>query len=232
MNINNFINYLEKLGIKCTNCQLNQLEMYYEILIEYNKVMNLTGITNKEDVYLKHFYDSLTLIKAISLNQKLSICDVGTGAGFPGLVLKIIFPTLSVTLVDALNKRIKFLNDVIKTLKLNDIETIHSRIEDLKFYEKYDVVVSRAVAKTSILLEISCNLPKLNGYIVLMKGQADEELKESLNAIKILSYNLEKVIKFTLPKENSERSLIVLKHIGHTNKKYPRSYAKIKLKNL
>lgn len=232
MTINEFIENLKELGININEEQLKMLNTYYEMLVKYNENVNLTAITLKEDVYLKHFYDSLTLIKAISLNQKLSICDVGTGAGFPGLVLKIIFPTLSVTLVDALNKRINFLNDVIKTLKLNDIEAIHSRIEDLKFYEKYDVVVSRAVAKTSILLEISCNLPKVNGYIVLMKGQADEELKESLNAIKILSYNLEKVIKFHLPKENSERSLIVLKHIGHTNKKYPRSYAKIKLKNL
>ena len=155
MNINNFIDYLEKLGIKYTNCQLNQLEMYYEILIEYNKVMNLTGITNKEDVYLKHFYDSLTISKIIDLNNYNSLCDIGTGAGFPGIVLKIFYPNLKVTLIDSLNKRINFLNDVIQKLKLTNIEAIHCRIEEYAKInrEKYDIVTARAVAPLNILLK-------------------------------------------------------------------------------
>src|SRR5574344_481399 len=151
MNINDFVLEDKKIGIEINDEILFNLNKYYEMLIDWNSRINLTGITEKEQVYLKHFYDSLTLNKIIDLNNTETLCDVGTGAGFPGLVLKIIFPNLKVTLVDSLNKRISFLNAVIKTLKLNDIETIHSRIEDLKFYEKYDVVVSRAVAKTSIL---------------------------------------------------------------------------------
>ena len=165
-----FIQELEKLEIYLTNKQILELEKYYKLLIEYNKNVNLTSITEKEGVYLKHFYDSLTLFKAIDLNKKYSICDIGTGAGFPGIVLKIVFPNLSITLVDSLEKRIKFLNNVIETLELKDIKTIHSRIEELNLKEKFDIVVSRAVAKINVLLELGCQLPKIDGLFVFMKG--------------------------------------------------------------
>lgn len=233
MNINNFIDYLEKLGIKYTNCQLNQLEMYYEILIEYNKVMNLTGITNKEDVYLKHFYDSLTISKIIDLNNYNSLCDIGTGAGFPGIVLKIFYPNLKVTLIDSLNKRINFLNDVIQKLKLTNIEAIHCRIEEYAKInrEKYDIVTSRAVAPLNILLEYAIPIVKSGKYFIAMKGKEEnEELYH--NAIKILQSEICNICKFKLPIENSERTLYKIKKNNKTSTKYPRKYIEIKKKSL
>ena len=166
MNQSKFIIEVEKLGIEVTDEKLKKLERYYELLIEYNKVMNLTGITKKEDVYLKHFYDSLTLVKVIDLNSIDSLCDLGSGAGFPGIVLKIFYPNLKITLIDSLNKRINFLNIVINELDLKDITAIHTRIEDYAKInkEKYDVVTARAVAQTNILLELGINLVKIGKY--------------------------------------------------------------------
>lgn len=233
MNINNFIDYLGKLGIKYTNCQLNQLEMYYEILIEYNKVMNLTGITNKEDVYLKHFYDSLTISKIIDLNNYNSLCDIGTGAGFPGIVLKIFYPNLKVTLIDSLNKRINFLNDVIQKLKLTNIEAIHCRIEEYAKInrEKYDIVTARAVAPLNILLEYAIPIVKSGKYFIAMKGKEEnEELYH--NATKILQSEICNICKFKLPIENSERTLYKIKKNNKTSTKYPRKYIEIKKKSL
>ena len=157
MKINEFIENLKKINIKITEEQLNQLEKYYQLLIEYNEKMNLTGITEKEQVYLKHFYDSLTINQIIDLNTVETLCDVGTGAGFPGLVIKILFPNINVTLVDSLNKRIEFLNVVIKELNLGNITTLHSRIEEFASIsrEKFDVVTARAVAPLNILSELS-----------------------------------------------------------------------------
>ena len=232
MNKEQFIKELKKLNINITNDILEKLDTYYRMLISYNEKVNLTAITEEKDVYLKHFYDSLTLIKAIDLNKNLKVCDVGTGAGFPGLVLKIVFPTLSITLVDSLEKRVKFLNDVIENLKLTDICAVHSRIEDLKNIEEYDLVVSRAVSKTSTILELSSQLPKVNGLVILMKANVAEELKDAKNAIEKLSYKLENVINFKLPIEDSERNLVVLKKINHTKNIYPRPYSKIKVKSL
>ena len=148
MNKDRFINEVKNLGIEITDKKMDQLEKYYELLIEYNKVMNLTGITEKEEVYLKHFYDSLTISKIIDLNNENSLCDLGSGAGFPGIVLKIFYPNLSIVLVDSLNKRINFLNKVIEELELKDIIAIHSRIEDYskENKEQFDVVTARAVA--------------------------------------------------------------------------------------
>lgn len=227
-----FIMEIKKLGIELTSFQLEQLAKYYELLIFYNEKVNLTAITKEKDVYLKHFYDSLTLVKVLDLNKDLSVCDIGTGAGFPGLVLKICFPSLRITLVDSLEKRIKFLNLVINKLSLTNIRTINSRIEDYKEHEAFDVVVSRAVAKTNILLELGCQLPKQNGYFILMKGNIALELEASKKAIATLNYKLDNVVTFNLPIENSERNLIVLKHIAATNKKYPRAFNKIKLNSL
>ena len=232
MNKELFLEELKKLGILLTPKQEQDLETYYKLLISYNHNVNLTAITKEEDVYLKHFYDSLTLFKGIDLKENLKICDLGTGAGFPGLVLKIVFPNLSITLVDSLEKRIKFLDLVIKELELKNIKTVHSRIEEFKEIETFDVVVSRAVSKINILLELGCKLPKVNGLFVFMKGNILEELKSAKNALKVLNYSLEKIISFKLPIEESERNIVILKHTSPTSNKYPRQFSIIKKKPL
>ncbi len=226
MNQDNFILELKKLNINITELQLKQLERYYELLVEYNKVMNLTGITIKEEVYLKHFYDSLTIAKVIDLNNYETLCDVGTGAGFPGLVLKIIYPNLKVTLLDSLNKRLNFLNVVIKELNLKDIETVHSRAEE--YNKKFDITVARAVAPLNILLEYCIPLTKVNGYFIAMKGKNEE----ATNALKELNSEIIQTNSFLLPIEQSNRTIIKIKKIKETNKKFPRKYSEIKKKPL
>lgn len=234
MTQNEFIDSLLNMNIKITENQLKQLNKYYELLIEYNKVMNLTGITEKEQVYLKHFYDSLTIAKIIDLNNEKTLCDIGTGAGFPGLVIKILFPNLKVTLVDSLNKRIEFLKVIIKELNLENIETIHARAEEfaIKNREKYDVVVSRAVAKLSTLLEYNIPILKINKCFIAFKGNVEQEIKESENALKVLNSIIEEKIEFKLPKEESTRTLLKIKKLKETNKKYPRKFSEIKKKTL
>ena len=222
MNQNKFIEELKKINISIKELQLKQLERYYELLVEYNKFMNLTGITIKEEVYLKHFYDSLTIAKVIDLNQYDTLCDVGTGAGFPGLVIKIIYPNLKVTLLDSLNKRLNFLNIVIKELNLKDIETIHIRAEEYK--KQFDIVVARAVAPLNILLEYCIPITKVNGYFIAMKGKNEE----ANNALKELNSEIIETNSFLLPIEQSNRTIIKIKKIKETNKKFPRKYSEIK----
>ena len=222
MNQNKFIEELKKIDISINELQLKQLERYYELLVEYNKVMNLTGITIKEEVYLKHFYDSLTIAKVIDLNQYDTLCDVGTGAGFPGLVIKIIYPNLKITLLDSLNKRLNFLNIVIKELNLKDIETIHIRAEEYK--KQFDIVVARAVAPLNILLEYCIPITKVNGYFIAMKGKNEE----ANNALKELNSEIIEINSFLLPIEQSNRTIIKIKKIKETNKKFPRKYSEIK----
>ena len=234
MNKEEFIESLKELNISITEDQLEKLEIYYSFLVEKNQVMNLTAITDKEEIYLKHFYDSLTLVKTIDLTKDLTVCDIGTGAGFPGIVLKIVFPNLKIVLIDALEKRVKFLQELIKKLGLTDIEAIHERAEEYskKNIEKFDIITSRAVAKTNILLELGSNLTKINGYAIFLKGDVEKELKESSNAIKELGYKLIAKQEFLLPKENSKRTIVKLQKINKTNKKYPRDFAKIKKRPL
>ena len=234
MTISEFIEELKKLNIEPTEEQLKKLNKYYELLIEYNKIMNLTGITEKDQVYLKHFYDSLTIAKVIDLNKEETLCDIGTGAGFPGIVLKIIFPNLKITLIDSLNKRIEFLKIVIKELELNNIEAIHARAEEYakENKEKYDVVTSRAVAPLNILLELSIPLLKINKYFISYKGNISREIIESENALKQLDSIIEQIEEFELPKENSTRTIIKIKKENKTNKKYPRKFSEIKKKPL
>lgn len=228
MNDKEFKEELSKLGIVLTSTQENQLEMYYNLLIEWNNKMNLTGITERNSVYLKHFYDCITLIKAIDLTKNLKIVDVGTGAGFPGLVLKIIFPNLDVVLVDALNKRINFLNHVIESLKLENIEAIHDRIENYakNNLEVFDLVTCRAVAKLNIISELCLPLAKINGYFIPMKATIEDEISDT-KYLEVLKSKVESVITFNLPIENSVRNLIVIKKYGSIDKKYPRQYDKI-----
>ena len=210
MNKEIFLEELTKLGITPTDEQLKHLEKFYELLIDWNEKINLTRITEKEEVYLKHFYDSLTIARVIDLSKVDTLCDIGTGAGFPGVVLKIMYPNLKITLVDALQKRVNYLNQIIKSLKLTDIEAIHVRGEDLK--EKYDVVTSRAVANIEKLVTYTMHLLNDNGVMIAMKGNIEEELTKEVQQKLEKKYIIKEINKFLLPIENSNRSLVVLQN--------------------
>ena len=210
MNKELFIEELKKLNINLSEKQLNQLDKYYELLIKWNEKINLTRITGYEDVYLKHFYDSLTIAKVVNLSTKTTLCDVGTGAGFPGVVLKIVYPNLKITLVDSLQKRVNYLNEIVKELGLENIQAIHSRGEDFK--EKFDVVTARAVANIEKLVTYTMHLVNKNGIFVAMKGNIDEELTHQVEQKLSKKYKIEKIEKFLLPIESSNRSLIVIKN--------------------
>ncbi len=231
MNRETFISEVMNLGIMVTDKQMDMLERYYELLIEWNEKINLTAITIKEDVYLKHFYDSLTIVRDVSLDLVDNLCDIGTGAGFPGIVLKIFYPKLNITLVDALNKRINFLNTVIQELSLNNIICVHARAEEfaLNNREKYDIVVARAVASMNILLEYSLPMVKINGYFIAMKGNKDED---ATNALMVLGGKIIKCDRFTLPYEESQRMIIKVEKIKSTNEKYPGKFAEMKKRPL
>lgn len=210
MNKELFVEELKKLNIDITEEQLSKLNKFYELLIEWNEKINLTRITEKEDVYLKHFYDSLTITKVIDLTKVNTLCDIGTGAGFPGVVLKIMYPNLKITLVDALQKRVNYLNEIINELGLTDIEAIHVRGEDLK--EKYDVVTSRAVANIEKLLTYTMHLVNKDGVMIAMKGNIEDELTEQVADKINKKYKIVEINKFILPIENSNRSLVVIKN--------------------
>jgi len=229
MNINEFIKELNKLNINPSEEELNKLEKYAELLIEYNKKFNLTAITKLEEIYLKHFYDSLTLIKVIDLDKELKVLDIGTGAGFPGIVLKIFYPKLELTLLDSNNKKITFLNEVTKELGLEKLKCIHGRAEELskEFREYFDIVTSRAVASLRILTELAVPYTKVNGYFIALKGKAEEELKEAESTIKKLDCKIEEKEKFILPDNTSERTIIKIKKEKTTPSIYPRKYDKI-----
>ena len=211
MNLNEFNEELKKLGITLSAYQLDKLEKFYKLLVEWNQKINLTRIIDKEEVYLKHFYDSLTIAKVIDLNEVETLCDVGTGAGFPGIVLKIFYPHLKITLVDSLQKRVNYLNEVIKELDLKDISAIHERGEDHK--EKYDVVTARAVANIEKLTTYTMHLLKKDGLLIALKGNIDEELNEEVKNKISKKYKIVKIEKFLLPIENSNRSIVVMKNM-------------------
>lgn len=206
-----FIEELNKLGINATSEQLSQLEEYFKLLIEWNSKINLTRITEKEEVYLKHFYDSLTINKIIDLNDYNSLCDIGTGAGFPGVVLKIFYPHLDVVLVDAREKKLKFLDEVINKLQLKGIRTLHIRAEE--YNEKFDIVTSRAVANIEKLMDYTMHLVKKNGKLIAMKADIDSELTKEVEEKLNKKYKIEKIIKFELPIEKSKRSLVSVTNI-------------------
>lgn len=203
-----FIEALKELNIFLTEEQLIQLDRFYALLIEWNEKINLTRITEEKEVYLKHFYDSLTISKVIDLTKVETLCDVGTGAGLPGIVLKIVYPNLKITLIDSLLKRVNYLNNIIKELNLENIQAVHSRGED--YNEKFDVVTARAVANIEKLTKFTMHLVKKNGKFIAMKGNITEELSLPVLTKLNKKYNVEKIEKFLLPKENSNRSLIVM----------------------
>ncbi len=226
-NVDNLKNKLNQLSIEYSESQIEKLLKYYEMLIEKNKVMNLTAITEFDEVVEKHFIDSLSIVRVIDMEIVHSIIDIGTGAGFPGIPVKIMFPHIKVTLVDSLNKRVNFLNEVIENIELRDIEAYHGRAEDYgrdkKFREKYDLCVSRAVANLASLSEYCMPFVKPDGYFISYKaGECEDEIDNSKNAIKILSGKIEKVEKFSLPDSEISRSFIKIKKIKNLSNKYPR----------
>lgn len=227
MNIEQFSAMLEEKGITLTSRQLEQFKKYYETLVEWNEKMNLTAITDKEEVYLKHFFDSVSAAFYFDLTQPIRLCDVGAGAGFPSIPLKIAFPHIEVTIVDSLNKRITFLNHLAQVLNLENVNFVHDRAEALgvnpQHRETYDVVTARAVARMSILSELCLPLVKVGGNFLAMKAaQASEELSAAQKAITILGGKLENTFTFTLPVEESERTILIIKKDKQTPKKYPR----------
>lgn len=219
----------ESLGISLSEEQIEKFYSYYELLNEWNKVMNLTAIIELEDVIHKHFIDSLSLVMAIKkIGEKESrLIDVGTGAGFPGLPLKIIYPKISVVLLDSLNKRVRFLQEVIDKLNLTGIEAVHGRAEDLgrnpEYREKFDYCVSRAVANMSTLSEYCVPFVKTGGIFVAYKsGKVHEEIERGRKAVEIFGGEIEKVEKFILYGTDAERELVVVKKLRRTDKTYPR----------
>ncbi len=229
MNKEQFIEECKKININLTNEQLNKLENFYIFMTEYNKKTNLTRITDEKEVYLKHFYDSLTINKVINLKNYVSLCDVGTGAGFPGIVLKIVFPNLSITLIESSNKKCTYLTQLIEKLNLKNVSVVCDRSENYskKIRDKYDIVASRAVANLKVLSELCIPLVKKDGYFIALKSKADEEIKNSQVILNQLNSKIENVCSFNLPYENSLRNIIVIKKEKITDLKYPRNYKDI-----
>lgn len=218
---------LTELGIHLTEDQRNKFHKYYEMLTEWNKVMNLTGITEYDEVNEKHFIDSLSVIKAVDMRDIHSVIDIGTGAGFPGIPLKIAYPHLHLVLLDSLQKRIKFLQAVIEELGLEDIETLHGRAEDYakraEYREQFDICVSRAVANLSSLSEYCIPYIRVGGIFISYKsGDVDDEVKQSEKAVRILGGKINEIIKFQLPGTEIGRSFVKIEKIEQTKKKYPR----------
>lgn len=216
---------VDKLGINLSEIQLKQFYNYMNLLIEWNKKINLTAITEPDEIILKHFVDSLTISRYISDGTK--VVDVGTGAGFPGIPLKIVRQDVDITLLDSLQKRINFLDEVINELNLEKITTVHSRVEDFgknkKYREEFDIAISRAVANLSTLSEYLLPLVKVGGKVISMKGSLiQEELENSKNAIKILGGQIEKVDEFDLPNSDISRNIVLIDKIKNTPNRYPR----------
>lgn len=232
MNKEEFIKELKKINITLTEEQLKKLDIYQKKLIEYNKHTNLTAIKTPEEIYLKHFYDSLTINKYIKEKEK--ILDIGTGAGFPGMVLAVLNPKTSFVLLDSNNKKIAFLEYLNTFLKLKNVTFVHERAEDYvrKNQEKFDIVTSRAVAELRILAELSIPALKLNGYFIPLKANIDTELKDLEIALSVLNGKIEEKIELNLPNDSGFRTILKIKHTETTNKIFPRRYDKIRNNNL
>jgi len=215
----------KKNGMELSDKQIAQFNLYYELLTAKNKVMNLTAITEYNDVVKKHFIDSMMISRVLDMKKINSLCDVGTGAGFPGIPLKIVYPHLHLTLVDSVGKRVNFLSEVVEKLGLEDVEAIHSRTEDLahnsKYREKYDLVTARAVASMNVLSEYCIPYAKIGGYFAAYKsGNIGEEIENAKNAIKTLGGKIEKTDMFELYEMG--RSIVLIRKVNSTPKIYPR----------
>lgn len=227
MNEQQFIEALKQKGIELSDEQIEQFRKYFELLVEWNEKMNLTAITDLEGVYLKHFYDSISASFYFDFTKVTTVCDVGAGAGFPSIPIKICFPHLEITIVDSLNKRITFLNHLANELKLSNMSFVHARAEEFgqnaNYREQFDVVTARAVARLSVLSELCIPLAKEGGFFVALKAAAGaEEMKDATKAITTLGAKLKEEFAFHLPVEESERSLYVFDKVKTTPKKYPR----------
>ena len=225
--INTFKSKINTLHIELSKEQYSQYVTYYNMVVEKNKVMNLTGITEFDEFIDKHYIDSLSIVNAVDMTRVNSIIDVGTGAGFPGIPLKIAFPNLKLTLLDSLNKRVKFLNEVIGTLGLEKIEAVHGRAEDFgrnsEYRGQFDLCVSRAVANLATLSEYCMPFVKVGGaFIPYKSGKVEEELNQARGAVKLLGGKIENAVSFELPKTEGERTLVVIRKVEATAKKYPR----------
>lgn len=232
MNKEEFIRELKKINIEVTEEQLKKLEIYKNFLVEYNTHTNLTAITEEKDIYLKHFYDSLTISEFIK--EKDKVLDIGTGAGFPGMVLAIIHPNTSFVLLDSNNKKTTFLIVLKEKLNLHNVEIVHARAEEYvkKHLEEFDIVTSRAVAELRILTEFSLPALKVKGKFIPLKANIESEMPLFLEALKELNGKLIEKYEFQLPVENSLRTILVIEHFSKTNEIYPRSYDKILKKPL
>ena len=225
-----FNKLLANINIELSDRQLEQFEIYFKFLVEYNEYVNLTAITEEEDVYIKHFYDSILVGQVLDLTTVNSICDVGSGAGFPSIPLKIVYPHLNVTIVDGLDKRITFLKQLVSKLGLTNVNLVHGRAEEYAkdHRESFDMVTARAVARANILNELCIPLVKVGGNFVSMKGKnAEEEINEG-NSLSILKGKIVNQAEYYLPKEESKRVLIVINHFEKCPNKYPRAFASIK----
>lgn len=231
----NFKEDLKKLNIELTNEAFLNFEEYYKFLVEYNEHVNLTAITDYDGVYYKHFYDSLTLSLALDVTKPINLVDVGAGAGFPSIPNAIVFNNLNVTIIDALNKRINFLNELIAKLKLNNAKALHARAEEYAAFhrEEDDVVTARAVARLNILAELCIPLVKVGGLFVAMKSvESEQEFLEAKGAIKTLGAEHLKTISVELPNQMGHREILVFKKVNKTPSKYPRQFSQIKNKPL
>lgn len=227
MNEEQFKQALHEKGITLNDIQVEQFRKYFELLVEWNEKMNLTAITDEPSVYLKHFFDSISASFYEDFSGPFSVCDVGAGAGFPSIPLKICFPDLNVTIVDSLNKRIQFLTNLSKELNLSNVQFVHARAEEFgqnnEYREKYDIVTARAVARLSVLSELCVPLVKVGGRFIAMKAaSASDELKDAMKALNVLGSEKSAEYSFHLPIENSERTLYVFSKTKSTPKRYPR----------
>jgi 16S rRNA (guanine527-N7)-methyltransferase len=227
----NFRSYLSELSIEATEETLNKFELYYQMLVDWNSRINLTAITDHDEVYLKHFYDSLLMTKVVNLNEVSNLCDIGSGAGFPAIPLKLVFPKIDILIIEPTQKRTMFLNEVVASLALDHIVIRNERAEDIasEYRESFDIVTARAVAKMDVLMELCFSYVRPGGCFIGFKGiNIEEEIAEAGKAINILGGKLEDIYKTELPQGAGGRSLLKIVKISRTPDEYPRAFAKIK----
>ena len=223
----NFILECSKLGVEITEELYSKLYLYYEELVKWNKMFNLTTITDYENVFLKHFYDSLTIVNSDLINNDIKLCDFGTGAGFPGMVIAIVFDKIDVTLIESSNKKCKFLMHIASILNLNNVNVICARAEEYSRdnREYFDIVTCRAVSSLAVISELAASMVKIGGNMIFLKSSYDLELEKSKDLISDLGFKFIKVVNFTLPDGKSERNILIFKKVSKTPEGYPRSYS-------